>query len=101
MLSTINKVRQQSSLYLESGREATSEELASDLDMSVMKVEEISKMSQEPISLEAKAGEEGVRMVDLIVDENAPNPEGEASFHLLRDQILYLPLFYLHKVKTY
>ena len=59
MVETINKlVRVSRQLVQELGREPTPEELAKELNMPVDKVREISKISQEPVSLETPIGEE-------------------------------------------
>ena len=59
MVETINKlVRTQRKLTQDLRREPTSEELAEELKMSVEKVQQIQKISQEPISLETPVGEE-------------------------------------------
>ena len=51
-------VRVSRQLVQELGREPTPEELAKELNMPVDKVREISKISQEPVSLETPIGEE-------------------------------------------
>lgn len=89
MVETINKlVRVSRQLVQELGREPTPEELAKELNMPVDKVREISKISQEPVSLETPIGEEeDSHLGDFIPDEDAPAPSEAASFVLLKEQL--------------
>ena len=89
MVETINKlVRVSRQLVQELGREPTPEELAKELNMPVDKVREISKISQEPVSLETPIGEEeDSHLGDFIPDEDAPAPSEAASFVLLNEQL--------------
>ena len=89
MVETINKlVRASRQLVQELGREPTPEELAKELNMPVDKVREISKISQEPVSLETPIGEEeDSHLGDFIPDEDAPAPSEAASFVLLKEQL--------------
>lgn len=89
MVETINKlVRGSRQLVQELGREPTPEELAKELNMPVDKVREISKISQEPVSLETPIGEEeDSHLGDFIPDEDAPAPSEAASFVLLKEQL--------------
>lgn len=89
MVETINKlVRVSRQLVQELGREPTPEELAKELNMPVDKVREISKTSQEPVSLETPIGEEeDSHLGDFIPDEDAPAPSEAASFVLLKEQL--------------
>ena len=58
MVETINKlIRVSRQLLQELGREPTPEEIAAEMDMSVERVREILKISQEPVSLETPIGE--------------------------------------------
>ena len=89
MVETINKlVRVSRQLVQELGREPTPEEPAKELNMPVDKVREISKISQEPVSLETPIGEEeDSHLGDFIPDEDAPAPSEAASFVLLKEQL--------------
>ena len=89
MVETINKlVRVSRQLVQELGRVPTPEELAKELNMPVDKVREISKISQEPVSLETPIGEEeDSHLGDFIPDEDAPAPSEAASFVLLKEQL--------------
>lgn len=90
MVETINKlVRVSRQLVQELGREPTPEELAKELNMSLEKVREISKISQEPVSLETPIGEEeDSHLGDFIPDDDAPAPSEAASFVLLKEQLV-------------
>lgn len=90
MVETINKlVRVSRQLVQELGREPTPEELAKGLNMSVEKVREISKISQEPVSLETPIGEEeDSHLGDFIPDDDAPAPSEAASYMLLKEQLV-------------
>ncbi len=90
MVETINKlVRVSRQLVQELGREPTPEELAAELNMSLDKVREISKISQEPVSLETPIGEEeDSHLGDFIPDDDAPAPSEAASFVLLKEQLV-------------
>ena len=90
MVETINKlVRVSRQLVQELGREPTPEELAKGLNMSLEKVREISKISQEPVSLETPMGEEeDSHLGDFIPDDDAPAPSEAASYVLLKEQLV-------------
>ncbi len=89
MVETINKlVRVSRQLVQELGREPTPEELAKALNMPVEKVREITKISQEPVSLETPIGEEeDSHLGDFIPDDDAPAPSEAASFVMLKEQL--------------
>ena len=89
MVETINKVKRVSSQLLhKNGHEPSAEEIAAELDMSVDKVREILRVSQEPVSLETPIGEEeDSHLGDFIPDDDAPSPADAASHTLLREQL--------------
>lgn len=89
MVETINKlIRVSRQLLQELGREATSEEIAAEMDIPVEKVREILKISQEPVSLETPIGEEeDSHLGDFIQDDNVPVPAEAATQTLLREQL--------------
>ena len=76
MIETINKlIRTSRALVQEYGREPTSEEIASKMDIPVSKVRKILKISQEPISLETPIGEEeDSHLGDFIEDRGIVSP---------------------------
>lgn len=90
MVETINKlIRVSRQLLQELGRDPSPEEIAEELDMSVDKVREILKISQEPVSLETPIGEEeDSHLGDFIQDENVPVPAEAAAFTLLKEQLV-------------
>ena len=89
MVETINKLmRQHRRLLQEYGREPTPDEIGSAMEVLPEKVEEILKISQEPVSLETPIGEEeDSHLGDFIEDRSAPAPADAASFQLLKEQI--------------
>ena len=90
MVETINKlIRVSRQLLQELGREPTTEEIAEEMDMSVDRVREILKISQEPVSLETPIGEEeDSHLGDFIQDDNVPVPADAAAFTLLKEQLV-------------
>ncbi len=89
MVEIINKVKKVSSQLLhKNGHEAKAEEIAAVLDISVQKVKEIIRVSQEPVSLETPVGEEeDSHLSDFIPDDDAPAPADAASHTLLKEQL--------------
>ncbi|MBR0147008.1 MAG: RNA polymerase sigma factor RpoD [Eubacterium sp.] len=90
MVETINKlIRVSRQLLQELGREPAPEEIAEEMDISVDRVREILKISQEPVSLETPIGEEeDSHLGDFIQDENVPVPAEAAAFTLLKEQLV-------------
>ena len=90
MVETINKyVKVTRMLMQKLGREPSVEEIAGEMGISVNKVLEIRRTSQDPISLETPLGEEDDgRMADIIEDETSKSPLESASQSLLREQLL-------------
>jgi RNA polymerase primary sigma factor len=89
MVETINKlIRISRQLLQEKGREPMPEEIAEEMNISVERVREILKISQEPVSLETPIGEEeDSHLGDFIQDDNVPSPADAATATLLREQI--------------
>lgn len=89
MVETINKLaRIQRQLTLELNREPSEQELAKKMGMSVEKVRDIYKISQEPVSLETPIGEEDdSHLGDFIKDERNMSPEEYATNEMLKDEI--------------
>jgi len=89
MVETINKLaRVQRQLTLELNREPSEEELAKKMNVSVDKIREIYKISQEPVSLETPIGEEDdSHLGDFIKDERNMSPEEYATNEMLKDEI--------------
>jgi RNA polymerase primary sigma factor len=89
MVETINKLlRVTRRLAQELGRQPSSKEIGSEMELPSEKVEEIVKVSQLPISLESPIGdEEDSHLGDFIEDRNALPPVDAASKQLLKEQI--------------
>lgn len=89
MVETINKLaRIQRQLTLELNREPSEEELAAKMSISVDKIREIYKISQEPVSLETPIGEEDdSHLGDFVPDERNMSPEDYATNEMLKDEI--------------
>lgn len=89
MVETINKlIRTQRQLLQKLGREPEAEEIAEDMGITVDKVREIMRISQEPVSLEKPIGEEeDSHLGDFIPDEDAPSPADQAAYTLLKEQL--------------
>lgn len=89
MVETINKMsRVQRQLTLELNREPSEEELAKKMGISLDKVREVIKISQEPVSLETPIGEEDdSHLGDFIKDESSMSPEEYATNEILKEEI--------------
>ena len=89
MVETINKlIRVSRQLLQELGKEPTPEQIAKEMNLSVEKVREIMKISQEPVSLETPIGEEeDSHLGDFIPDDDALAPSDRAASTLLREQL--------------
>ncbi len=90
MVETINKlIRVSRQLLQELGREPQPDEIAREMNLSIDKVREIMKISQEPVSLETPIGEEeDSHLGDFIPDDDAPAPAEAAAFTLLKEQLI-------------
>ena len=89
MVETINKLaRVQRQLTQELNREPTDEEIAKKLGISVDKVREVYKISQDPVSLETPIGEEDdSHLGDFVPDERTMSPEEYATVELLKEEL--------------
>ncbi len=118
MVESINRqIRTQRRLMQELGREPTPEEVALEMDflppedkiaiedatlsgqpldpvlsrrlqIAAARVRRISRIAQEPMSLETPVGtEENSSLADFIEDESLPGPADQASRHLLKEQM--------------
>ena len=89
MVETINKqIRVTRQLLQELGRDPSPEEIAAEMNIPVEKVREISKIAQEPVSMETPIGEEeDSHLGDFIPDDDAPSPADAAAFSMLKDQL--------------
>jgi RNA polymerase primary sigma factor len=89
MIEIINKLwRTQKLLMQELGHEATTEELADAMEMSVERVRAVLRMAQQPISMQAPVGDtDETHFGDLIEDKTAEDPAKATSFNLLRGKL--------------
>ena len=89
MVETINKLKKvQSQLLHENGKEATEEQIAEEMGLSVSRVREIMRVAQEPVSMETPIGpEEDSRLMDFIRDEDALAPDEAALKSITNEDI--------------
>jgi RNA polymerase primary sigma factor len=89
MIEIIGKLmRAQKQLLQEFGREATPEEIADEMQLSVERVKAILKMAQQPISMQATVGDsDDACFGDFIEDKAAENPSDMTSYSLLKDKL--------------
>jgi len=96
MYEQLNRLtRVQRQLFQELGREATDDEIATELtkvtesEVTAERVREMRKVSQEPVSLETPIGEEeDSHLGDFIEDKAAKKPDEAANSQLLSEQIV-------------
>ena len=83
MVETINR-----QLTQQLGREPKAEEIAEVMKIPVHRVEEILKISMDPISLETPVGEEDdTHLGDFIKDSKSEGPSDAAAYSLLQEQL--------------
>ena len=89
MVDTLNQLARVSRALLEQlGREPTEEELAYGMGITVDKVQELKKISQQPVSLESPIGEEeDSHLGDFVEDKNATAPLEAASEAMFRNEV--------------
>jgi RNA polymerase primary sigma factor len=90
MVETINKLlRTQRRLTQELNREPTNEEIATEMEIEVDKVEHIMKIKQDISSLDASVrdDEEDSVLGDFIEDEDTVSPEESATSQLLKEHV--------------
>ncbi|HRZ39662.1 MAG TPA: RNA polymerase sigma factor RpoD [Candidatus Omnitrophota bacterium] len=89
MTETINKIIRVSRLFVqEFGREPTPQEIAKQMRIPVIKVKEIMKISQVPISLQTPIGDEGdTNFGDFIEDKKAVSPANATLHSMLKEEI--------------
>ena len=69
------------------GRDPTPEELSEATEIPVEKVLQVTRIWQQPVSIDAPLGEEGVTLGDFITEDEALTPMEIASQHMLTDRI--------------
>ena len=88
MVETINRfARISRRLMQELGREATPEEIAKAMEVDVIKVREIMKVSQEPTSLETPVGDEEDSHLGDFISDPGPSPYDQTSRQLLKEHM--------------
>lgn len=89
IMEIVNKVRKQIRMFVqEKGREPAMEELSARVDLPVDRIEEVVRLTQEPVSLEISVGnKEDTSLENYISNDDAVSPEEAVIDSLLRDQI--------------
>ena len=89
MVEMINRVHRATHVLVqELGREPSSAEIAAHLHTTAEKVEEIQKLSLDPVSLETPVGEEDDSHLGVFIqDTEASEPMDAATGNLLREQL--------------
>ncbi|WP_104815999.1 RNA polymerase sigma factor [Kitasatospora sp. MMS16-BH015] len=89
VVELINRVlRVQRALLQERGAEPSAAEVGAALELSEVRVREVLRLAQEPVSLHTPVGEEeDVALGDLIEDADAASPVESAAFLLLREHL--------------
>jgi RNA polymerase primary sigma factor len=88
----INKLlRTTHRLTQELGREPTSEELATAMEIPTQKAEEMMKVARQPLSLDMSIDDEGdSELGDFIEDEDSTAPDEEVTSSMLRESLQYI-----------
>ena len=89
VVEKLNKIlRTERKLRAERGREPSSQEIASELELSMDEVDQIRRSAQTPVSLEKPVGDdEESEFGHFLTDESAPLPEESAEQALRRDTL--------------
>jgi RNA polymerase primary sigma factor len=89
MVEKLNKVvHVERQLVQQLGREPIPEEIAAELECSVLEVRDVLRMAQQPISLEKPIGEEeDSELGDFVEDQTAESPFELAADHLRRENL--------------
>ena len=88
MIEVLNQLlHAQTQLYQDFGREPTPEELAVELELSEHRVHNLLRMAQQPISLQAPVGDDGIHFGDFIEDKSTDSPSETTSFALLKQKL--------------
>jgi RNA polymerase primary sigma factor len=89
MGEVINKlVRVSRRLFQELGRDPDDEEIAEEMGLTPEKVQEVLRISREPLSLSSPIGEEGdAQLGDFVADTQSIAPSEAASLTMLRTEV--------------
>jgi RNA polymerase primary sigma factor len=90
MVETLHKVmKAKRQLAQELEREPTDEELAEELHMPIERLKAVLRASQQTVSLESPAGENGDASIgDFIEDSVAESPFQQANYHFLQEKLV-------------
>jgi RNA polymerase primary sigma factor len=90
VIETVKKVVHSSRALAQGlGREPTAEELANEMQLPLRKIRRIRHVAQEPLSLEAPVGDDGMSQLgDFIVDRASPSPSEQAIGRQIRERTL-------------
>ena len=89
MVEKLNKVvHVERQLIQQLGREATPEEIATELEMTAREVRDVMRMAQQPVSLERPVGEDDDSSLgDFVEDQTAESPFEQAAERLRRENL--------------
>ena len=91
LVHRINKLTRLEEQYLKKyGRDATNEELASELDLSLKAIDEIKKLREEPVSLNIVIGDENDTELGDFVPNNNTNIEQDTEMNFLSEDVKML-----------
>jgi len=81
-------IRVQRQLTQDFGREPTADDLAAELHLPIERVRALLKMAEEPVSIHAPIGEDGMSHVgDFIEDPGAADPSKQAAVTMVREKV--------------
>lgn len=89
IMEIVNKVRKQMRIFVqEEGREPSMEELSEKVNLPIERIEEVVRLTQEPVSLEVTVGnKDDTSLENYITNDDAVSPEEAVIDSLLKDQI--------------
>ena len=102
MVEKINRlIRVQRQLLQDIGREPTPEEIAAEMGISLEKVREIQKISQETTSLHQQVGDDGDALLgDFIEDKDAISPSEEVGVIVQREELVHVLGLLTHRERS-
>ena len=88
VVEAINRlIRTQRAFVQNNGRDATPDDLAAELEITVERVREIQSIAQEPVSFHSPIGQDDGTLGDLIEDADAVAPADAATKTLMLDEL--------------
>lgn len=90
MVENLNRIMKvQKVLVQRMGREPTELELSREVGMASKEIRALRKMAMQPVSLQARCGDDGDASVgDFIPDANSVNPRETTDNHLMRERLM-------------